>query len=212
MTKKLSVVFVWVFALYLWGTILYKPEIVFAFQEPTIDGCPVTSPYFPLPSWNLEKFKSPRVIRAHACYDGTNDKLLLRHIEHTDWNEDVSRAAPEAGQLRTYAKTGVGFCWKNSAGVETCPTGGASVVTSRTTVTNCATTGCEIIVTWAIAFADTNYTIVGCVIEDATAQDEVTGLRLAHVREKTATQIKVDLDNFSGVTVSGTLHCSAAHD
>ncbi|MCI0422752.1 MAG: right-handed parallel beta-helix repeat-containing protein [Acidobacteria bacterium] len=82
----------------------------------------------------------------------------------------------------------------------------------RVTTGSCATTGCQVTLTWGgSAFADANYTPV-CSVEDPTAQSETTGLRFAKISSKTTTTVVVDVDNFSGAGVTGTLHCHAFHD
>lgn len=81
----------------------------------------------------------------------------------------------------------------------------------RITTGSCGTTGCQVTLTWDVSFGDTNYTPV-CSVEDSTSQSEVTGLRIAKISSRTATTVVVDIDNFSGSGVTGTLHCWGAHD
>lgn len=81
----------------------------------------------------------------------------------------------------------------------------------RVTTGSCATTGCSVTLTWTAAFADANYTAT-CDVEDATAQSETTGLRLARITSKIAASVTVAIDNFSGAGVTGTLGCVAYHD
>jgi len=65
--------------------------------------------------------------------------------------------------------------------------------------------------TWTTPFPDTNYTIAGCQIEDATAA--TLALRLHHIESRTVTGLTVRIVNDDGAAVhSGTLHCTAVHD
>lgn len=90
-------------------------------------------------------------------------------------------------------------------------TSGAGMQHGRVTTGSCATTGCQVTLTWGVTFVDTNYS-ASCSVEDSTAQSETTGLRLAKISSKTATTILVDIDNFSGAGVTGTLVCLGMHD
>lgn len=81
----------------------------------------------------------------------------------------------------------------------------------RTAINNCPASGCEATVTWGTAFANAEYT-VSCTLEEPVAQSKTAGLRLAHIRTKTASAITVDFDNLSAGPASGTCHCIAMHD
>jgi hypothetical protein len=66
-------------------------------------------------------------------------------------------------------------------------------------------------VTWTTPFVDTNYTIVGCEVEDATAA--TLALRKHHIESRTASAATVRIVNDDGASAhSGTLHCTAVHD
>ncbi|MGH9787919.1 MAG: hypothetical protein ACRD4U_04345, partial [Candidatus Acidiferrales bacterium] len=82
---------------------------------------------------------------------------------------------------------------------------------ARVSTGSCGTSGCQVTVSWTTAFADTNYS-VNCSVQDSTAQSETTGLRLAKINTIGAGSVTVDIDNFSGSAVTGTVHCTAIHD
>lgn len=82
---------------------------------------------------------------------------------------------------------------------------------SNVTTGSCATTGCQVTLTWPVTFNDTSYDAV-CSVIDSTTQDELTGLRIAKISSKTATTIIVDIDNYSGAGVTGTLVCIGMHN
>lgn len=81
----------------------------------------------------------------------------------------------------------------------------------RLTTGSCATTGCSVTVTWTTAFADTAYT-VSCSVQEATAQSETSGLRIAKIQAPAAASVAVELDNNAAGALTGTLHCVGIHD
>jgi len=80
----------------------------------------------------------------------------------------------------------------------------------RTAINNCPASGCEATVTWGTAFANAEYNL-SCTLEEPVAQSKTAGLRLAHIRTKTASAITVDFDNLSAGPGKRdlSLHCHA---
>lgn len=105
------------------------------------------------------------------------------------------------------------FTWPDQSGTicltTTCT--GATINHVRVTTGSCGTTGCQVTGTWSTAFASTSYT-ANCSVEDSTSQSEVTGLRVAKISSRSTTQVVVDIDNFSGSGITGTLHCVGVLD
>jgi len=67
----------------------------------------------------------------------------------------------------------------------------------------------NITITWATAFADTNYT-VACTIEDTSVLG--LGLLTERITAKTAASITVQIFNQSVGSLTGMLHAIAIHD
>jgi hypothetical protein len=88
---------------------------------------------------------------------------------------------------------------------------GSGLKHQRVSTGTCAASGCEVTLTWKSAFADANYTVT-CTVEDSTTQSESTGLRLAKIKNHTASTVLIDLDNLSGAGTTATVHCIGMHD